>query len=952
MALTNPQSSETTLVGRIVQQSVTSSSDTIYAQFEDKKTGVAREPQADTLVFTLSKDDENFEIILASSHSTSGGITTINVAKSGATVIGRDVLKYGNLVGQATGNKHPINREIGCADIHVYTEILKNIIDGTEATGSNLFKVGDETDSDIYYYFSNADANPPYFVYKAASNAFFYAPDGITENPFGGGAALIAGDGIDITAGTIKVVGAVQISSGDTDAKYVEDKFTAGDGIEFTKVNPGGDETMTVATKLKSGGGLSFDGDEMQVDTIYTDVLYTAGEDVSLGDIASKNDTNDEAITAILNTFSEPGAESEFSSGVTSLGTENHSACYLSDNKVAVFYEEESGVDTLYARIGDIDGKTITWGTPQTIAAATGGGTISSLRNQMIAVDSSTLAVAYRDTGNVHSQVIMGSVSGTTVTWGTAVDILDAGGGTYAIYPQVAKVADGTLAVIYRSEQAPNAGYVGAIDYTGTTLGTFGTHVLFEAGDISTYSQVIGVDTDKGVIAFIDSDDGDKGKAVLFTTAGTVVSVAAAVEYDAGSCSWVKMDFVDTDTVIISYNVGGVLTAVIGDISGLTLTFGGANTIYSVGVNDPQVRMLTTTTGVAYFEVHSSNVGTFVPIDVSGTTVTVGAAYSTNSAATVEDTFVCKAKDDKHVCFYRDTADSNKGNCEVYWNVDTSDTIIGFFTADALSAASVNVRSKGLIVNPAWSLTAGEVYWFDESGPTLLNTSGIKLGVAYDATSIDIDIDTDKSRYLAGPGEMAADKPEVTLMPMHNDFFTLSAGTQTSYGTHAKFTHTSVATMITVFPIAMAKVGSAASNGVTFGSASMSKIICEWKQSFSAAVAANGLGFGLVSSAAPLNDYDDAAASINFAIDGSDVLYAHAANGSTHIETAITGVTLTNNNVYRIEYEYGSAARFYVNGTLEATISSSLPTTGAIYWGSGCDANDTIRIGQINTSVE
>ena len=80
MALTNPQSSETTLVGRIVQQSVTSTSDTIYAQFEDKKTGVAREPQADTLVFTLSKDDENFEIILASSHSTSGGIRTVTVS--------------------------------------------------------------------------------------------------------------------------------------------------------------------------------------------------------------------------------------------------------------------------------------------------------------------------------------------------------------------------------------------------------------------------------------------------------------------------------------------------------------------------------------------------------------------------------------------------------------------------------------------------------------------------------------------------------------------------------------------------------------------------------------------------------------------------------------------------------------------------------------------------------
>ena len=63
MSITGPICTETSLVGRIVNTSVTATATTIYAEFEDKKTGDAREPQAGTLYFVLSKDTENFEII-------------------------------------------------------------------------------------------------------------------------------------------------------------------------------------------------------------------------------------------------------------------------------------------------------------------------------------------------------------------------------------------------------------------------------------------------------------------------------------------------------------------------------------------------------------------------------------------------------------------------------------------------------------------------------------------------------------------------------------------------------------------------------------------------------------------------------------------------------------------------------------------------------------------------
>ena len=55
-----------------------------------------------------------------------------------------------------------------------------------------------------------------------------------------------------------------------------------------------------------------------------------------------------------------------------------------------------------------------------------------------------------------------------------------------------------------------------------------------------------------------------------------------------------------------------------------------------------------------------------------------------------------------------------------------------------------------------------------------------------------------------------------------------------------------------------------------------------------------------------------------FNIDDSGVLTA-ISEGSTSTSTTISGYTLTNLNMYSIEYTSGSSVKFYVNGNLEAT---------------------------------
>lgn len=55
-------------------------------------------------------------------------------------------------------------------------------------------------------------------------------------------------------------------------------------------------------------------------------------------------------------------------------------------------------------------------------------------------------------------------------------------------------------------------------------------------------------------------------------------------------------------------------------------------------------------------------------------------------------------------------------------------------------------------------------------------------------------------------------------------------------------------------------------------------------------------------------------------------LYASNANNTTQTKTEITGITFTNWNYYRFEFDSGTNIKFYVNDTLEATHTTNLPT--------------------------
>lgn len=81
---------------------------------------------------------------------------------------------------------------------------VTDVMRGNDGTGSNNFRIGDDTDADITLYAQNADANKPYVRYDKTANKWLISNDGInTYDPQAGGSGVSAGQGISITAGAV-----------------------------------------------------------------------------------------------------------------------------------------------------------------------------------------------------------------------------------------------------------------------------------------------------------------------------------------------------------------------------------------------------------------------------------------------------------------------------------------------------------------------------------------------------------------------------------------------------------------------------------------------------------------------------------------------------------------------------------------------------------------------------
>jgi len=331
-------------------------------------------------------------------------------------------------------------------------------------------------------------------------------------------------------------------------------------------------------------------------------------------------------------------------------GTSYNTVVYDPTNqKVVAIYADSNNSNHGYAVVGTVSGTTTSWGSPVVFTA-------NNSRYYSATFDSNVgkIVIAYQNQANTYGQAIVGTVSGTSISFGTAVTFEAAS----ARYVNIGFDSNVNKVVIaYRDDG--NSGYGTSI--VGTVSGTsisFGSAVVFESAESSDYNVVFDSNANKVVIVYSDVGNAYKGTAIVGAVSGTSISFGSASIFNSGTISTGISASFDSaqNKVIVGYLISSDGEAVIGTVSGTSISFG-------------------------------------TPVEFSDGTLTyVSSAYDANSSATVFN--------------YMDSTGSNDGT--------------------------------GIVGSLANDLTIGSNYFVQDDGTVSTASSSNKAGKAISTTALNL----------------------------------------------------------------------------------------------------------------------------------------------------------------------------------------------------------------------
>ena len=200
-----------------------------------------------------------------------------------------------------------------------------------------------------------------------------------------------------------------------------------------------------------------------------------------------------------------------------------------SNNRIVIAYGAGGGENGT-AVVGTVSGSSITFGTPVVFESAKSS-------KISIAFDSNAnkVVIAYEDFGNSsYGTAIVGTVdpSDNSISFGSAAVFESAAISGDAAFFTFSTFDSSNNKVVIAYNDNGNSDYMTAV--VGTVSGTsisFGTLVVFESASGGVLGSTFDSNANKVVIAFRDGGDSDKGKGIVGTVSGTSISFGTATEF-------------------------------------------------------------------------------------------------------------------------------------------------------------------------------------------------------------------------------------------------------------------------------------------------------------------------------------------------------------------------------------------------------------------------------------
>ena len=445
---------------------------------------------------------------------------------------------------------------------------------------------------------------------------------------------------------------------------------------------------------------------------------------------------SDGTVSVIVGTAEGAGTAAVFNSANSNYTTATFDS---NSNKVVILYKDSGNSSYGTAIVGTVSGTSISFGTAVVFESA-------DSRDMSATFDSNSnkVVIAYMDSGNFsYGTAVVGTVSGTSISFGTAV-VFESASTTYIS----ATFDSNSNKVVIAYRDGGNSNYGTAV--VGTVSGTsisFGTPVVFNSATSNYNSATFDSNSNKVVIAYRDSGNSHYGTAIVGTVSGTSISFGTAVVFESADSRDISATFdSNSNKVVIAYQDLGNSsygTAVVGTVSGTSISFGtavvfeSASTTYISATFDSNSNKVV----IAYKDIGNSNYGTAIVGTVSGTSISFGTAVVFESADSHSISATFDSNSNKVVIVYKDAGNSGYGTGIVFSTGSTtltSTNLLGIAQATVADTETVEVETLGGLATNLSGLTIGSKYYVQDDGTITTSSAGQFLGRAITATTINM----------------------------------------------------------------------------------------------------------------------------------------------------------------------------------------------------------------------
>jgi len=402
-------------------------------------------------------------------------------------------------------------------------------------------------------------------------------------------------------------------------------------------------------------------------------------------------------------------------------------AVYDSSNqKVVVTYRDAGDSNKGTAVVGTVDASnnSITFGTPVVFTSKNieySSCTYDSVNNKVV--------VAYANASSPrYGHAIVGTVSGTSISFGSEATF-----NTYEVQFVSCgfDASAGKVVIVYEDWGNNNYGMAIIGTVSGTSI-TFGTEVTYESARTQNPSVVYDSNAEKTVICFSTYADSEHGYGIVGTVSGTSISFGSKTEFENATVNNVSTAYdASAQKIVVAYRDYGNSyygTAVVGTVSGTSISFGTPVVFESANVGTKNISVVYDSNVNKIVIAHTYN-KKVISGTVSGTSITFDTAIVYDSGATSTAGAAYDANAKKVVIAYADGDNSSYGTGIVYQpsgsaTTLTTENFVGFMDGAALDGTNGEILSSCSIARNQTSLTPGQTYFVSPTDGALSLTAG------------------------------------------------------------------------------------------------------------------------------------------------------------------------------------------------------------------------------------